>query len=80
VKRCSDYSGERLPAAPSGRVAVADIELLEHLSHGLALEVIARRMNLSERTIRRRARRICDEIGVGTPVEAVVWAVRNGLL
>jgi DNA-binding NarL/FixJ family response regulator len=80
VERCISDPNQAVRPASTERITVVDVQLLEHLSHGLALEAIARRMNLSERTVRRRIRRTCDELGVGTPVEAVVWAVRNGFV
>jgi DNA-binding NarL/FixJ family response regulator len=57
-----------------------DLELLRLLSTGLPVEAVARRMELSDRTVRRRTRAICDRLGFGTAVEAIVWAVRRGLL
>jgi DNA-binding NarL/FixJ family response regulator len=44
------------------------------------MDVAARRMHLSERSIRRRVRVLCDRIEVGAPTGAVVWAVRRGYL
>jgi DNA-binding NarL/FixJ family response regulator len=61
-------------------LAVDETKLLGMLADGLLLEAIARRLNLSERTVRRRIRSLCDRIGVDTPVQAVVWAVRVGAL
>lgn len=57
-----------------------DCCLLELLAEGLPLEAVAHRLNISERTVRRRIRSICDRIGVATSVQAVVWAVRGGIL
>jgi DNA-binding NarL/FixJ family response regulator len=57
-----------------------DVTLLKLLAQGLAIEVVARRLCTSERTVRRRIRGICDRLGVGTPIQAVVWAARQGLL
>lgn len=57
-----------------------DRRLLELLAEGLPLEAIARHLKISERTVRRRIRSLCDRIGVGNPVQAVVWAVRVGIL
>ncbi len=61
------------------RLADRDVELLRLLAKGLPLDAVARRVGLSERTVRRRVRDVCDRIGVNTRIEAVVWAVRQGL-
>ena len=57
-----------------------DIKLLTLLAEGLVVEAIGRRLRMSDRTVRRRTRAICDQLGVGTPVEAIVWAARRGLI
>jgi DNA-binding NarL/FixJ family response regulator len=57
-----------------------DLALLAELASGAQLDVVARRLGVSERTVRRRIRKICDQLGVGTAMEAVVWAVRRGLV
>jgi DNA-binding NarL/FixJ family response regulator len=57
-----------------------DLELLRLLAAGLPLETVARRLDLSDRTVRRRTRSICDRLGVAAPIQAVVWAARRGLL
>lgn len=57
-----------------------DVALLKLLAGGLALDAVARRMGTSERTVRRRVRAICDRLGVGTSMQAVVWAARRGLV
>jgi DNA-binding NarL/FixJ family response regulator len=57
-----------------------DLQLLRLLSHGLPTEAIARQLYLSDRTVRRRTRAICERLHVSTPIEAVVWAVRHNLL
>jgi DNA-binding NarL/FixJ family response regulator len=57
-----------------------DLELLRLLARGLPLNTVARRLRTSERTVRRRAKGICDRLGMGAPIEAVVWAAKRGLL
>lgn len=72
---------DRLPSSsPMPELAEDDTKLLGLVADGLVLDAIARRLNLSERTVRRRIRSLCDRIGVDTPVQAVVWAVRVGIL
>lgn len=61
------------------QLSETDITLLRLLADGHSTLTIARRTDLSERTVRRRLRSICDELGVPAPISAVVWAVRRGL-
>jgi DNA-binding NarL/FixJ family response regulator len=57
-----------------------ELTLLKLLAQGLPLEVVARRMRNSDRTVRRRSKGICERLGFDAPVEAVVWAAKRGLL
>lgn len=57
-----------------------EVELLGMLARGMPLCAVARRMAASERTVRRRIKAICDRLGVGASIEAVVWAAQRGLL
>jgi DNA-binding NarL/FixJ family response regulator len=57
-----------------------DVELLRLLAGGLPLYAVARRMNTSERTVRRRVKSICDRLGLSSSIQAVVWAARRGLV
>jgi DNA-binding NarL/FixJ family response regulator len=61
-------------------IGLEDLQVLRLLATGLSLESVARRLELSERTVRRRTRALCDRLGVGTPIEAIVWAAQRGLL
>ncbi|PZF86655.1 LuxR C-terminal-related transcriptional regulator [Jiangella anatolica] len=57
-----------------------DVTILRLLAQGLPLQLVARRAGMSSRTVRRRIRAVCDRLGVGTSIEAVVWAAKRGLL
>ncbi|MFD4191073.1 MULTISPECIES: helix-turn-helix domain-containing protein [Amycolatopsis] len=57
-----------------------DLVLLGLLAEGLSPEEVAGRVGLSGRTVRRRIRAVCDRLGVATPIEAVVWAVRREMI
>jgi DNA-binding NarL/FixJ family response regulator len=57
-----------------------DVLVLRLLSEGHTTETIARRLDVSERTVRRRLRAIADEVGVDSTIEAVVYAVRSRLI
>ena len=70
----------RTPAAPAAGTTADDVRILRLLSEGHTTDVIARRVGLSERTVRRRLRTLADEIGVDSTIEAVVYAVRSGLI
>jgi DNA-binding NarL/FixJ family response regulator len=64
----------------NGTLKDVDLQLLRLLAQGLALDAVARHMDCSERTVSRHIRRLSDRIGVSTPIQAVVWAVRRGLI
>lgn len=66
--------------ARSVDVSADDLAFLRLLSLGMTTDSIARELNVSERTLRRRSRVVCDHLRVRTPIEAVVWAVRNDLI
>jgi DNA-binding NarL/FixJ family response regulator len=57
-----------------------ETQLVRLLADGLVLEAIARRLAVSERTVRRRIRALCDRFEVDAPVQVVVIAARNGVL
>lgn len=71
--RDSSASGDWAPTTD-------DVRILRLLSEGHTTDVIARHVGLSERTVRRRLRTLADEIGVDSTIEAVVYAVRSGLI
>jgi DNA-binding NarL/FixJ family response regulator len=68
------------PPAQALPLSREDVVLLSLLAQGLPLDAIARRLRVSERTIRRRTRDICDRLAVSAPIQAVVWAARRGML
>ncbi|RZQ59480.1 LuxR C-terminal-related transcriptional regulator [Amycolatopsis suaedae] len=57
-----------------------DLKLLRLLATGLPIDAVARRLDLSGRTVRRRTRAICDQLGLTAPVQAIVWAAHRRLL
>ena len=68
------------PDSPGWQPTELDLEILSLLSQGLTTDAIARRVGVSERTVRRRLRSVADDIGVESSIEAVVHAVRAGLI
>ncbi|MFI6077307.1 hypothetical protein ACIA5C_37835 [Actinoplanes sp. NPDC051343] len=57
-----------------------EVALLTLLAAGLPLDSVARRLAVSERTLRRRIRTICELLGVPSAITAVAWAARRGLV
>ncbi|GLZ16038.1 LuxR family transcriptional regulator [Actinomadura sp. NBRC 104425] len=57
-----------------------DIRLLAQIASGVSAKDAADNLRLSARTVHRRLRQICERLEVGTPIEAVVWAVRRQLI
>lgn len=57
-----------------------EAQLLQLLGQGLSLDSVAQRLQTSQRTVRRRVKGICDRLGVGSSIQAVVWAVQRGLI
>lgn len=65
---------------PAEAISPEDVQLLALVAQGLSTDAVARRLGVNERTVRRRLNRICDRLGVASPMQAVVWAVRAGLV
>jgi DNA-binding NarL/FixJ family response regulator len=57
-----------------------DVAILVLLAGGHTVHTVARRVGMSERTVRRRLRLMADDLGVETTIEVVVHAVRTGLI
>ncbi|MFJ2609870.1 LuxR C-terminal-related transcriptional regulator [Streptomyces sp. NPDC091279] len=56
------------------------LRILQLVSQGCTMAQVARRLEVSDRTLRRKLRSICDRMDVETPIEAVVWAVRRRII
>lgn len=67
---------------PAAELVLDDEEraIVALFANGLVLDAIARRLSLSERTVRRRIRALCDRVGVDTPVQVIVLAARQGVV
>ena len=57
-----------------------DLRLLALLADGTTIDGAARKVGVSDRTVRRRLRVLADELGVETTIEVVVRAVRSGVI
>jgi DNA-binding NarL/FixJ family response regulator len=75
--RLAPTSAHREPAQPLGR---DDLRLLSTIATGVPITSVAQLAGISDRTVRRRVRLICESIGVKTAIEAVAWAARRRLI
>jgi len=57
-----------------------DIELLRLVAAGLPLDAVGRRLQLSDRTVRRRLKAIRERVGVESSIQVIAWAARRGLV
>ncbi|GHE92858.1 hypothetical protein GCM10017786_26960 [Amycolatopsis deserti] len=64
----------------AAHLTAEELAVLALLADGLPVDAVARRLNLSKRTVQRRIRRICDRLDVHAPIQAVVWAARHKLI
>lgn len=62
------------------RLRGGELRLLAALATGAPLTAVSQGLGISERTVRRHIRNLCDELGVRTPIEAVAWAARRRLI
>lgn len=78
-----DLPTEGRSASPTTDTAWLDHEQLEALTclaRGMTIAAAARQLGVSERTVRRRLRALCDELNLTTTIQAVVWAAKSGYL
>jgi DNA-binding NarL/FixJ family response regulator len=64
---------------PIGALSAREREVLALLVEGLPNKLIARRLDISEKTVKSHLTRIFRELGVTDRTQAALWAERNGL-
>jgi DNA-binding NarL/FixJ family response regulator len=64
---------------PLGALSGREREVLELLVEGLPNKLIARRLEISEKTVKSHLTRIFRELGVTDRTQAALWAERHGL-
>jgi len=62
------------------RLSVREREVLVLVTRGFANKQIARRLGISEKTVKGHLTRVFQAIGVSDRTQAALWAQRNGLL
>jgi DNA-binding NarL/FixJ family response regulator len=66
--------------ASTDKLSRLDVTILAELASGESQNIVARRLGMSSRTIRRRLRQICNRLEVEAPIEAVAWAARRRII
>ena len=67
------------PQTTTPRLTPRQHEVLSWLCEGLPNKLIARRLGISEKTVKTHLTRVFREIGVTDRVQAVLWAERHGI-
>jgi DNA-binding NarL/FixJ family response regulator len=69
----------RAQARPSAELTARERDVLECVASGLPNKLIARRLGISEKTVKAHLTRIYQAIGVTDRTQAALWAQRNGM-
>jgi DNA-binding NarL/FixJ family response regulator len=70
--------GARRPAG--AELTSRELEVLECVAKGLANKLIARRLGISEKTVKTHLTSVFQRIGVNDRTQAALWAQRNGIV
>jgi DNA-binding NarL/FixJ family response regulator len=79
-KAAAELLAERSAAAPTKRLSDREREVLVLVAEGSANKQIARRLGISEKTVKGHLTNIFQALGVGDRTQAALWAERHGLL
>jgi DNA-binding NarL/FixJ family response regulator len=79
-KAAAEVLAARTAAPPAGGLSEREREVLVLVATGLANKQIARRLGISEKTVKGHLTRVFQAIGVTDRTQAALWAERNGLL
>jgi DNA-binding NarL/FixJ family response regulator len=71
--------GERHRGVPAPHLTARELEVLKLAAEGRANREIARRLFISENTVKNHIRNILDKLQLHSRMEAVMYAVRQGL-
>jgi DNA-binding NarL/FixJ family response regulator len=69
----------RTSASPGAELSEREQEVLAMVAEGLPNKLIARRLAISEKTVKAHLTSVFREIGVTDRTQAALWAQRNGL-
>jgi DNA-binding NarL/FixJ family response regulator len=79
-KAAAEVIAARTGGDPVSGLSDREREVLVLVAEGLANKQIARRLGISEKTVKGHLTRIFQSIGVADRTQAALWAERNGLL
>lgn len=71
---------QNLPPTPVEALTPRELEVLQHLAEGLPNKSIARRLNISDHTVKFHVNAIMSKLGAQSRTEAVVRATQLGLI
>jgi DNA-binding NarL/FixJ family response regulator len=71
---------ERAPGGPAASLTPREREVLVLVGEGLANKQIARRLGISDKTVKAHLSRVFHTIGVVDRTQAALWAERHGML
>jgi len=71
--------GDQRVRSRPGDLSERELEVLELVAGGLPNKLIARRLEISEKTVKAHLTRVFQQIGVTDRTQAALWAHRNGI-
>ena len=78
-KAARELLSARAPGSPLDSLSPREREVLVMVAEGLPNKVIARRLSISEKTVKAHLTSVFRQIGVTDRTQAALWAQRNGL-
>jgi DNA-binding NarL/FixJ family response regulator len=79
-KAAAELLADRSAISPSERLSSREREVLVMVAEGSANKQIARRLGISEKTVKGHLTKVFQALGVSDRTQAALWAERNGLL
>jgi DNA-binding NarL/FixJ family response regulator len=71
--------GRRASRQPRAQLSLRELHVLNHVAGGLSNKQVARRLGISEKTVRNHLSRVFNKLGATNRTEAVMNAMRAGL-
>jgi DNA-binding NarL/FixJ family response regulator len=78
-RAAKELLGARRAHDPAGELSPREREVLAAVAEGLPNKLIARRLEISEKTVKAHLTRVFAQIGVTDRTQAALWARRHGL-